>query len=101
MGTWGELAGEMERMLRLRTAPVAYRRLDRAEDLDQLKGLYRLPHLTTFCQSLFMARVQGRTIGIARDDKLWERCMRINGLKSATEKSMREGLCSGPIYAIC
>jgi uncharacterized protein (DUF169 family) len=90
VSTWGQLAGEMEGMLRLRTEPVAYRRLERAEDLDEVRSLYRLSHLTTFCQSLFMARVQGRTIGIARKDKLWERCMRIHGLKTATEKSMRE-----------
>jgi uncharacterized protein (DUF169 family) len=90
LGTWRELSGDMERLLRLRTAPVAYRRLDREEDLDQLKDLYRLPHLSTFCQTLFMARIQGRTIGIAADGKLWDRCMRIHGLKAATEKSMRE-----------
>lgn len=90
MGTWGELTGELERMLRLRTAPVAYRRLEKAEDLDRLKSVYRLPHLSTFCQTLFMARIQGRTVGITQTDKMWDRCTRIHGLKTATENSMRE-----------
>jgi uncharacterized protein (DUF169 family) len=58
VGTRGELARELKRMLRLRTTPVAYRRQDRAEDLDQLKSLQGLPHLIPFCQSLFMARGQ-------------------------------------------
>ncbi len=90
MGIWKKHADEIARMLHLRTSPIAYRRFERAEDLHQLKKTYRLPHLTTFCQALFMARVQGRTVGITQADKLWDRCMHIHGLKTATEQSMRE-----------
>ena len=90
MGTWADFAGELYRMLRVRTAPVAYRRFEKAEDLNPLKNVYRLPHLSTFCQALFMARVQMRTVGITQTDTLWDRCMRIHGLKTATEQSMRE-----------
>ncbi len=90
MGRWAELDGEIYRLLRLRTAPVAYRRFEKAEDLNLLKNVYRLPHVSTFCQALFMARVQMRTVGITQRDMLWDRCMRIHGLKAATEQSMRE-----------
>ena len=90
MDTWADLAGKLCRLLRIRTAPVAYRRFEKAEDLNQLKKIYRLPHVSTFCQAVFMARVQMRTVGITQTDRLWERCMRIHGLKTATEQSMRE-----------
>jgi hypothetical protein len=101
VGTCGELAKGIKGMLRLRSTPVTYRRQDRAEDLDQLKSLQRLPHLTPFCQSLFMARVQEGTLSTARDDKLGNRCMQIDGLKTAMQRRTREGVCSGPVYAIC
>jgi uncharacterized protein (DUF169 family) len=90
VGIWAERADEITRQLRLRTSPVAYRRLEKADDLDGINRVSRLSHLSTLCQALFMVRVQGRTIGITKTDKLWDRCMRIHGLKSATEESMRE-----------
>ena len=89
MASWAELAAEMQRLLRLKTDPLAFRRLDKVDDLDKIKNVFRFPHLFTFCQALFMARINGLTVGITAADKLFDRCMRIHGLQAATEQTMK------------
>jgi uncharacterized protein (DUF169 family) len=85
---WSEVSDELTNLLRLKTDPVAFKRLEKAAELDTIKNVYRVPHLCSFCQVLFMARIQRLTVGVTRTDKLNDRCMRIHGVKSATEKSM-------------
>ncbi len=83
-----QLGTELENMLRLKTKAIAYRRFEKAEDLDRMERVTRLDRFFTICQIPFMVRVLGLTVGIARGDKINDRCSRIFGLKSATEKSM-------------
>jgi uncharacterized protein (DUF169 family) len=85
---WSEKSNDLSNLLRLKTSPVGFKRLENAVELDTITDVYRVPHLCSFCQVLFMARIQRLTVGITREDKLSDRCMRIHGLKSATEKSM-------------
>lgn len=88
MPNWAELGTELENVLHLRTKIIAYRRLEKAEELDGIKNVIRLDRFFTFCQVPFMVRVNGITVGITREDKIQDRCSRIFGLKNATEKSM-------------
>jgi uncharacterized protein (DUF169 family) len=88
MGNWSELGTELENTLRLKTKIIAYRRLEKAEELDSLKNVVRIDRFFTFCQVPFMVRVNGITVGITREDKIQDRCSRLFGLKQATEKSM-------------
>lgn len=90
MMSWTEVAAEMQRLLHLKTDPLAFRRLEKLEDLDKIKNVFRLPYLSTFCQALFMARINGLTVGITAADKLFDRCMRIHGLRATTEETMKE-----------
>jgi uncharacterized protein (DUF169 family) len=85
---WLETSNELSNLLRLKSAPVGFKRLESTAELSSIKNVYRVPHLSTFCQVLFMARIQRLTVGITREDKVNDRCMRIHGVKSATEKSM-------------
>jgi len=85
---WAEVSGELIKMLRLKTDPLAFRRFKKAEDLEHIKNVYRIPHFFTFCQAVHQARVQGLTVGITRKDKMNDRCMRLHGVKQASEKSM-------------
>ncbi len=85
---WSDISNELSQLLRLKTAPVAYRRLEKISELDAIKNVFRVPHLSSFCQVLFMARIQRLTVGVTRTDKVNDRCMRIHGVKSASEKSM-------------
>jgi uncharacterized protein (DUF169 family) len=88
MNDWSELGAELENTLRLKTKIIAYRRLEKAEELDTIKNVIRLDRFFTFCQVPFMVRVNGITVGITKENKILDRCSRIFGLRQATEKSM-------------
>ncbi len=88
MNDWAGLGTELENKLHLKTKIIAYRRLEKAEELDTIKNVIRLDRFFTFCQVPFMVRVNGITVGITREDKILDRCSRLFGLKPATEKSM-------------
>jgi len=88
MDNWVELGTELENTLRLKTKIIAYRRLEKAEELDTIKNVVRLDRFFTFCQVPFMVRVNGITVGITKEDKIQGRCSRLFGLRHASEKSM-------------
>lgn len=88
MHNWAELGTELENTLRLKTKIIAYRRLEKAEELDKIQNVARVDHFFTFCQVPFMVRVNGFTVGITKDNKIFDRCSRLFGLRPATEKSM-------------
>ncbi len=89
MAKWAELGTELETKLHLKTKIIAYRRLEKVEELGNINNVFRLDHFFTFCQVTFLVRVNELTVGITREDKINDRCSRIFGLKSATEKSMQ------------
>jgi uncharacterized protein (DUF169 family) len=89
MGRFAELGRKLEETLRLRTRPVAFRKLANAEDLDEIENVYRPDRTFTYCQVPFMVRVLGLTVGITREDQMLDRCMRLHGLKDADEESMQ------------
>ena len=86
---WAGIDKELKELLRLRTDPVAYKRLEREGYLAKAKGVVRVPQAATFCQVLYMARVLRLAVGVTRSDKVGDRCMRIHGTLPATEGSMR------------
>jgi uncharacterized protein (DUF169 family) len=88
MNNWAELGAELENTLRLKTKIIAYRRLEKAEELDGIKNVIRIDRFFTFCQVPFMVRVNGITVGITKEDKIQDRCSRLFGLRHASEKSM-------------
>ncbi len=87
MHNWAELGTELENTLRLKTRIIAYRRLEKAEELDSIKNVARLDYFFTFCQVPFLVRVNGWTVGITKKDKINDRCTRLFGLRPATDKS--------------
>mgnify|MGYP001185091112 FL=1 len=88
MFNWAKISEELKSLLRLKTEPVAFRRLEKAEELNSIKNVKRLQRGFTYCQVPFLVRAMEQTIGITKEDPLGERCMRIHGLRHATEKSM-------------
>jgi len=89
MPTLAELGTELENTLRLKTKIIAYKTLEKAEDLEKVPKLTRIDHFFTMCQVPFMVRVLGATVGITKSDKINDRCSRIFGMRPATEKSMQ------------
>jgi uncharacterized protein (DUF169 family) len=84
---WAGLTQEMEHLLRLKTSPVAYKRLEKLEELDKIPDVMRLNRRASFCQAPALARMGGMTVGLTRND-LGERCARICGLAATTEKEV-------------
>jgi len=89
MPAWEKIAQEFKSLLKLKTEPVAFRCLDKAEELDKIKNVVRLNRGFTYCQVPFLARVLGQTIGITKKDPIGIRCTRLHGLREATDKSMQ------------
>ena len=90
MTDWGELTREMERLLKLRTFPIAYKKLDNEKDLDKIKKIRRLDRFFLFCQLPALVRTRGWTIGATVYDDMNVRCSRLHGLAVATDESMTE-----------
>jgi uncharacterized protein (DUF169 family) len=84
---WAKLTEQMERLLRLKTRPIAYKRLEKVKELDTIPNVMRLNRRATFCQIPALVRRIGLTVGVTRDN-LGERCARINGLAATTKKEI-------------
>jgi uncharacterized protein (DUF169 family) len=84
---WAGLTQKMECLLRLKTSPVAYKRLEKLEELEKIPEVMRLNRKASFCQAPALARMGGMTVGLTRDN-LGERCARISGLAATTEKEV-------------
>ena len=87
MTDWAELTREMERLLRLSTYPVAYKRLEKAEELEKIPKVRQFDRNFTFCQLPTLVRRGGWTIGVTRNN-FNERCARIHGLAATTEEEI-------------
>ena len=90
MGNWIERSNALKDKLRLASEPIGYKLLDKAGELDDIKGLTRWKQPCMFCQVPFLARVGGLTIGLTREDKISDRCKRIHGLMAADEAGMKQ-----------
>jgi uncharacterized protein (DUF169 family) len=87
---WAEKSKKLSDDLRLRTAPVAFKNLEKASDLSQIEGVTPWKKTCTFCQVPYLARVVGLTVGITREGGMLERCKRIHGLLPVSEETMQE-----------
>jgi uncharacterized protein (DUF169 family) len=84
---WAGLSQEMERLLRLKAGPVAYKRLEKAAELEAIDGVMPLERRASFCQVPALVRTMGLTVAATRDN-FGERCARINGLAPTTDKQL-------------
>jgi len=78
---WAELSRELERLLHLRTHPIAFRRLEKAEELEKIPKVRKPHHFYTLCQAMGLVRIAGQTIGITKEN-LNVRCATILGLRA-------------------
>lgn len=91
MTDWAGLTQELERLLRLRTYPIAYKRLETMEELEGIPKVRRFDRSfaprSQFCQIPTLVRRSGMTIGVTRAN-LGERCARIHGLAATTDEEI-------------
>lgn len=96
MNKWKKLTQEMNDLLRLKSHPIACKRLEKAEELDNIPEVQRPTPGFTFCQLPLQVRTKGVTIGMTTEDfaptaeaiSLGWRCFRVQGLAAATEEQV-------------
>jgi uncharacterized protein (DUF169 family) len=86
MAGWAESSLELERLLHLTTRPIAYKKLEKAAELEKIPRLRKFDRVFNFCQLPSLVRREGWTIGITRSN-LGERCARLSGLAATTEEA--------------
>jgi len=88
MGKWADEARELETLLRLRTFPLAWRRVKTVAEMEKIPRVRRLDHPVTFCQMLTLARTAGWTVGLTAKD--FPRCgfKSVAGLVPPTEEDL-------------
>jgi len=84
MGKGHKLIVDLERLLRLRTFPIGYKRLESLDELQRIANVRRFDH-RLFCQMTSLARTKGWTIGITREDAMMTRCAFIHGISEVPE----------------
>ena len=90
MSQWAEKSEGIKTRLKLRTEPIAFRRLEDAGELDRIEGVIRWSQGCVFCQFPYMARVSKLTVAVTVEDKLGHRCKRIHGLIPSLEKDVEQ-----------
>ncbi len=82
---WEKLTGRMERLLRLKSSPVAFKMLKKKEKLDEIPSMRRNQHKVTLCQLITLARNSRWTVGAELDDFLGPMCPSVIGLAEPSE----------------
>ena len=86
LGEWKNVTEDLEKLLRLRTYPLALKFLEKAEDMDKIKKVRRPREKRQFCQILNMSRTLGWTIGVTADDFMpGASCAALLGLDERSE----------------
>lgn len=82
---WEKLTQRIERLMRLKSFPVAFKMLREKSDLDAVPFLRRPDHKATLCQLINLVRNFDWTVGAAADDFLFPSCASVIGLADVPE----------------
>lgn len=82
---WEKLVRRMELLLRLKSFPVAFKMLEKKEQLNQIPFMRRLGHKSTLCQMINLVRNFDWTVGADAGDFLSPVCASIIGLQEIPE----------------
>jgi dephospho-CoA kinase len=77
---WERPVRSLERLLRLKTFPIAVKLLEDRADLDRISHLRRLDHRVTMCQLFTLVRTCDWTVGAVAEDFVGSMCPSIIGL---------------------
>ena len=82
---WEKLVQRVERLMRLKSFPVAFKMLRQKQELEQVPFMRRVQHKMTLCQMITLVRNFDWTIGAERDDFLSPVCSSILGITDSPE----------------
>ena len=77
---WEKLIRRMELLMRLKSFPVAFKMLEKKEELEDIAFLRRVRNKATLCQLVSQVRSFDWTVGADLDDFLFPACPSILGL---------------------
>ncbi|MCK5680593.1 dephospho-CoA kinase [bacterium] len=78
---WEKIVRRLERLLRLKSFPVAFKMLEQKEELESIPFLRRPQNKMTMCQMINMVRNFDWSVGADLDDFLFSSCSSILGLE--------------------
>jgi len=84
---WEKLIRRMELLMRLKSFPVAFKMLEKKEDLNKIPFLRRCEHQSTLCQLITLVRNFDWTVGADVNDFMFPACPAILGLTDVPEIS--------------
>ena len=82
---WEKLVRRMELLMRLKSFPVAFKMLEKKEELDQIPFMRRTQRKMTLCQLITLVRNFDWTVGAEIDDFVSPMCASIIGLTDTPE----------------
>lgn len=82
---WGKPIRALERLVRLKSFPVAFKLLEQKADLTAIPFIRRMSHRSTLCQMLNLVRNFDWTVGADGDDFISSMCPSIIGLVDTPE----------------
>jgi dephospho-CoA kinase len=82
---WEKLTGRMERLMRLKSSPVAFKMLEKKEELEDIPHMRRNQRKATLCQMITLARNSRWTVGAELDDFHRPMCPSVIGLTDLPE----------------
>ena len=77
---WERIVRRMERLLRLKPFPVAFKMLESKEDLRRIPFLRRTKHKLSLCQMIALVKDFDWTVGAVAEDFVYPTCASIIGL---------------------
>ena len=77
---WGKPIRTIERLMRLKSFPVAFKLLEKKQSLAEIPFLRRMSHKSTLCQMINLARNFDWTVGADKGDFISAMCPSIIGL---------------------
>ena len=87
---WENIVRKMERLMRLKSFPVALKLLPDKADLETIPFIRRPEHKATFCQLINRVRNFDWTVGVDADDLIFPSCSSMLGLAD-TPPSHKDG----------
>src|ERR1700683_3058721 len=88
---WAEIAGELERLLKLRSIVFAMQLYERREDMEAIARIRRPQHVHTLDQVVGQASRLGWTVGVTADDLVGAQCRAVVGLGGAKTDDVYSG----------
>ncbi len=82
---WEKIVRRMEQLLRLKSFPVAFKMLEKKDDLNQIPFLRRTNHKITLCQLVSLVRNYDWTVGADLEDFMSPVCPSILGMSDTPE----------------